>query len=1030
MKLSLRFVSTVAIAFGLIFGGFVAVPASVGAQTVAELQAQLSALMAQIAAQNAGDALQLYDVNNGQQLVSLSLSDESGEPVDFNQRSVTRLPIADDYTLRLTTKDFGVIVGTLDVTDSGYRFYNISTDPDAVVTITNKKSYIEVVLSEGNNRNSDTFKITVREQDGKKNKLIKISPSKKGYSPFIDFSSEKSYIIDTVEVKDDGSEFSEGSLVVNPKGLRIGVLSTDDVPTAPQPNVNTSVTGAPSLSLKYNSANKEASLVSTSFIKVTAGSKDLYIPANSGVYTQLYMSGSNNPVTLNNQVHTFIAGSENDKVGNYYVVRAGSTGSFTTTDTFTANELFAGTYRSQTRVLYLTSLNSTNETVINTETSNAITIIGERAPYISTVNGKTWNTNVSIKQGESLKLKGVRLAGAIFIDNVLLTETDATTELNITVPTTLSAGTHKIELQNNDGKSNIVWITVTTTTTPPVTPTITVLSPNGGEQIALRTGQNDYNNGELKVTWTGSNLKGDVTVYLAYPDGAVCKLGTATAQSKSFVIVLGTNFTCSNIPRTITAGSYKIGLYLNEQTVDKMSDFSDNYFTITSAPIVVSPVAKITSYTISEVANNGRLVKWTASAPTTANLDIVCTPGTISFITDKNNKPSCEKGGIWAWMSPTKNGEITIYSRDNKEIVIMPLTLTLTNNGAVESNSAKQVGRIGFYPAVPAVTIKSPTKSDTLTKVFTANGTCPNYDGKVSVYFYSNKKEVTETPCTNGVWSTVIDSKVTASAKFDLYAALANGTETKVNISVSNPSTPVATTTSSVTEKYTVTVSATELKPGVSFSVSWTATGANLVKDWVGIFKKGANNQTYTGYKYTTGASGSVTFTAPTEAGEYEARYLKNDQYTSTATSKVFKVVVPQTTSSVGTSTVTSLKPYLTNITSSGVVGKVVQGKSATVNGFNLKNAAFYLDGNKEARPADTGASTDGLRLGFTVPTTWTVGTHTFQVETPEGRSNSISFTVTAAVSANRIPVQPIAFLGAVSAGWELIFDTLVARGW
>lgn len=72
---------------------------------------------------------------------------------------------------------------------------------------------------------------------------------------------------------------------------------------------------------------------------------------------------------------------------------------------------------------------------------------------------------------------------------------------------------------------------------------------------------------------------------------------------------------------------------------------------------------------------------------------------------------------------------------------------------------------------------------------------------------------------------------------------------------------------------------------GGGITATWTApSGANLVKDWIGVYKQGADNQSYLAYQYVGAVSGSITFQITT-AGTYDVRYFKNNGYTRVAIS-------------------------------------------------------------------------------------------------------------------------------------------------
>jgi hypothetical protein len=93
----------------------------------------------------------------------------------------------------------------------------------------------------------------------------------------------------------------------------------------------------------------------------------------------------------------------------------------------------------------------------------------------------------------------------------------------------------------------------------------------------------------------------------------------------------------------------------------------------------------------------------------------------------------------------------------------------------------------------------------------------------------------------------------------------------------------------------TLTPSASTVAPGGPLSVSWnTVSGGNL--DWIGMFELGSGNgeEQALGWRYTQGAtSGTFTLVAPGQFGEYEFRYMPDDEYTVVARSSVVTVRQP-----------------------------------------------------------------------------------------------------------------------------------------
>jgi hypothetical protein len=89
---------------------------------------------------------------------------------------------------------------------------------------------------------------------------------------------------------------------------------------------------------------------------------------------------------------------------------------------------------------------------------------------------------------------------------------------------------------------------------------------------------------------------------------------------------------------------------------------------------------------------------------------------------------------------------------------------------------------------------------------------------------------------------------------------------------------------------YTVTADSNTAAPGGPLNVSWTASTGQL-KDWIGLFKVGAWNGDHGWSSYTDGAtSGTFTLSAPTQAGQYEFRYLLNNGVDDAARSSVVTV--------------------------------------------------------------------------------------------------------------------------------------------
>ncbi len=123
-------------------------------------------------------------------------------------------------------------------------------------------------------------------------------------------------------------------------------------------------------------------------------------------------------------------------------------------------------------------------------------------------------------------------------------------------------------------------------------PSITVLSPNGGEHIKLY---------ELfDIVWDSFGVN-NAYIYLWFPDGGTCKIADVSASQRKYSEVIMTNEQCPNIPQTITPGQYKI---LITTEIEGVSDISDDYFTIMQAgvnqPPVISGISGPTNIKVNE----------------------------------------------------------------------------------------------------------------------------------------------------------------------------------------------------------------------------------------------------------------------------------------------------------------------------------------------------------------------------------------------------------------------------------------------
>jgi peptidoglycan hydrolase-like protein with peptidoglycan-binding domain len=185
-------------------------------------------------------------------------------------------------------------------------------------------------------------------------------------------------------------------------------FTIENTPTSAS-SVLATVTEGPTLTLGYDSYQKEASLVSSMKVKVTAGTADLIIK-KVGSLNQMSSYAYFAMTAVSSAGHA--AGSEIASIsvdygtvdnGDYWTVKAGQTAKFKVSSSFKLKQMFAGVYHAEP-AFYNVVNNQGTGNILATPAGNFVTIIGETSPYIlkaeSDVNGTVTVT------GQRLNLSG------------------------------------------------------------------------------------------------------------------------------------------------------------------------------------------------------------------------------------------------------------------------------------------------------------------------------------------------------------------------------------------------------------------------------------------------------------------------------------------------------------------------------------------------------------------------------------------------------------------------------------------------
>jgi len=102
-----------------------------------------------------------------------------------------------------------------------------------------------------------------------------------------------------------------------------------------------------------------------------------------------------------------------------------------------------------------------------------------------------------------------------------------------------------------------------------------------------------------------------------------------------------------------------------------------------------------------------------------------------------------------------------------------------------------------------------------------------------------------------------------------------------------------------------LSVTPTTVPVGGPLRVSWTRPDGRSFFDWIGLFRVGDSNLAYLDYQYTDGgASGTQTWVAPAQPGQYEFRYLPDDGYVDVARSEPVTVAAGASAAGAGVLTV------------------------------------------------------------------------------------------------------------------------------
>lgn len=381
-------------------------------------------------------------------------------------------------------------------------------------------------------------------------------------------------------------QYSNTNISKDSDSFRINTSSSSTPPTA-------RIIGTSTLSMRFDQDGNENSIVSSFNVAVDAGSRDQMFLKNYAFESSL--KNSNNQRAYGSSSYSQPAGTSDNGNG-FYVIPANTTAIFTVNTTFNPKIMFAGIYHG---ILdRITIGNYSNPTILyptDVITSNSLTVVGEKSPYINSISRS------SIPSDQQVTLSGVRFDNSLNTLEIINTQGTVVSSRQIgstnsgqtiTFTPNVGEGFYYVNVTHpSTGKSNSISLMVTKPVptieyprptqvdigTPPVlpptvpistTPSISLVYPNGGETL---TRGSTYN-----IRWNSTNIS-----------NAVLTIQIADSSGNQYMVADGVSNTGSyswNILSGTPVGRYKI---LMTAMIDDGAQFLDiqssDYFDIVTS---------------------------------------------------------------------------------------------------------------------------------------------------------------------------------------------------------------------------------------------------------------------------------------------------------------------------------------------------------------------------------------------------------------------------------------------------------------
>lgn len=452
--------------------------------------------------------------------------------------------------------------------------------------------------------------------------------------------------------------------------------------STPVSNASAKVTSS-KLDLSYNSFLKEGMLTAQFDISVDGGNTgiNIYKEGISTGFTDQKGNDSNTPRIIQPLVPQSSLRTVTDQNGStLFVIPAGQIAKFKATAATDPKKMFAGTYYAR---LYSISANSTSDAskAFNMEVpankTNTKTIIGEKSPYINSINGPLKSGNIVVVKGERLNDSSINIDDIVQKISSRVTKDGKT--LSFILPK-LTNGQHILTLRNKEGLSNRGYFevggTLQSNSSANVVPGKLVLRYDSNRNEAVLTapfsvtitaGSNDvmFEEGSFAVSYLGKGVQRNVTTKIGSINGR-----PVSVPFRPYILKAGqkVEFTlgASADPLKMFAGYYTFSLTGIFATHDNGGEKESESFTInentTNSVVIVGEKSPYINFVTSPIKSGEKLMLEGARLNAS---DMVYVDGAV--LTGITPDTSKDFRTFWFVLPSLSNGQhiISLYNKVN-----------------------------------------------------------------------------------------------------------------------------------------------------------------------------------------------------------------------------------------------------------------------------------------------------------------------------------------------------------------------------